>query len=36
MLSIQAIAEIKRISEGAVIEAVRENTRRLYGDVESR
>jgi len=36
ILSIHAIAEIKRISESAVMEAVRENTRRLYGDIESR
>jgi TatD DNase family protein len=36
ILSIQAIAEIKRVSESAVVEAVRENTRRLYGDIESR
>jgi TatD DNase family protein len=36
ILSIQAIAEIKGVSESAVIEAVRENTRRLYGDIESR
>ena len=36
ILSIQAIAEIKGVSEGAVIEAVRENTRRLYGEIKSR
>lgn len=31
-ISINAIAEIKGISEAEVIEAVTENTRRLYGD----
>jgi TatD DNase family protein len=33
VLSIKAIAEIKGVSEAEVIEAVRENTRRLYGEL---
>lgn len=33
ILSIQAIAEIKAVSETEIIEAVRENTRRLYGEL---
>ncbi len=32
-ISIRAIAEIKGLSEAQVTEAVRENTRRLYGDL---
>ena len=32
-VSIQAIAQIKDVSEKAVIEAVAENTQRLYGDL---
>jgi TatD DNase family protein len=32
-ISIQAIAEIKGVHESEVIEAVTENTRRLYGDL---
>jgi TatD DNase family protein len=36
ILSIQAIAAIKGISETQVAEAVKENTRRLYGELDSR
>ena len=32
-ISIKAIAALKNIDEDEVIEAVSENTRRLYGDV---
>ncbi|MBW2411666.1 MAG: TatD family hydrolase [Deltaproteobacteria bacterium] len=32
LISINAVAEIKGVSEAKVIEAVTENTRRLYGD----
>jgi TatD DNase family protein len=34
IISIKAIAELKGIAEEAVIEAVTENTRRLYGDLK--
>jgi len=33
MVAIEAIAQIKAISEEAVVEAVAENTQRLYGDL---
>jgi TatD DNase family protein len=33
VVSVDAIAEIKRLSREAVVEAVVENTRRLYGDM---
>lgn len=35
LLSIQSIAAIKGVSEQQVVEAVRENTRRLYGELVS-
>jgi TatD DNase family protein len=31
LVAVRAIAELKRITEGEVIEAIQENTRRLYG-----
>ena len=34
-ISIKAIAELKDITEAEVIEAVKENTRKLYGDILS-
>ena len=33
MISIKAIAELKAVDEAEVIEAVTENTKKLYGDI---
>ena len=35
VVSIQAIAELKNVSESEVIESVAENTHRLYGSINT-